>query len=287
MAEASDEAVRQAASLEKTISHIPDEPDSAASAVFAANQSLASLRKSYQRLEPSIFYVDPDSAAELLALPDPLLAGTTEPKADQLELMARSLENLSSLLQGGGGDRIGKIVSVWRYLQGESSYLLERLARFSPSWKAADPNNFRNGIFLASSRTAIGRIFQGIIAVSGDVIPNYWLEKSGAWREVNPPISEIAGRFRAVSDTYLGCGEDGEAVDGLFALVRQRSAIQADRTLLALEQSILLAEQLAAERGYTEESRILLKIQAEKVTNELILSAKALDIQFLVTSEGL
>jgi hypothetical protein len=151
------------------------------------------------------------------------------------------------------------------------------------SWQATDPGAFRRKYFLASPSTAIGRIFQGTLAVSGDLLPNYWLEKSAAWSDASPPVAEVAGRFRALRNIFAGRAAQYREVTGpgLVDLVREKSPWQADATLRALETSLRIAEHLSVATGDPSVARALLSAQAELVTSELTRSAGALGIRII------
>lgn len=283
MAAASRDAEQQARTLQEAVSSLASEPESPREALSIARLSLSFARQAYQQAEPAIFYVDPDSPEELAAMPDPLRAGAAKSEAKRLEQLAGSLENLDALVTTGARDHMQQIISLWVYLDAETASLREELDGLAAGWDAAQESSFRQRFFLRSPRTAIARIFQGVIAVAGDLLPNYWLREGAGWSSDRPPLAEVAGRFRAVRNVY-----DGRALQyglvggpGLIDLVREKSPQQAEATRQSLERSAVLADRLALEPGNTAEARAFLHLQAEQVTRDLILAAKALGIEII------
>lgn len=282
MEKASRDAEQQAASLQNAVASMA-EPEAAQEALSVARLSLSFARQAYQQAEPSVFYVDPESSAELVALPDPLGAGALKPEAKRLEQLAGSLENLDALVASGPRKHFDPIISLWLYLDAETASLRDELNGLASGWDAAQESSFRQRYFLQTPPTAVARIFQGIIAVTGDLLPNYWLGDGGGWNDERPPLAEVAGRFRAVRNIYAGRATQYGLVNGpgLIDLVREQSPLQADTTMQVLERSLLLAERLALEPGDPAQARSFLRLQAEEVTRQLILSAGAIGIEII------
>jgi hypothetical protein len=279
MAKASRDAEEQATSLQKAVASFV-QSESPQESLSLARVSMSLAREAYQQAEPSIFYVDPEAPQELASLPDPLRVGTPRSEIGKLGQMARTLQELESLTAIGFTKQVDPIVSRWLTLRSQTSSLRKELDRLADGWDEAEDSAFRQRFFLRSTPNAIARIFQGIIAVSGDLLPNYWLRPGGGWSDARPPLPEVIGRLRAIRNIYAGRAVEYGLAEGpgLFDLVQERAPEQAGITLRSVDNALLMAEQLALTPGDAAQARALLLYLSEEVTQSLIKSAGALDI---------
>jgi len=283
MEEASRDMEEQTAQLQGAVLAMAAEPRAAREALSIARMSLSFARQAYHQVEPSVFYVNPDSAEELAALPDPLQAGTAATEAGRLGALAASLDELDRLAARPSRYNVQRMMSLWYRLDGESASLREALTGLAGGWAESEKRSFRQRFFVPSPRPAVARIFQGVLAVTGDLLPNYWLQDGGGWSDRQPPLAEVSGRLRAVRNIYAGRARlhGSSGAPGLVDLVREQSPVQAESTLRTLEAALSTAETLAHHPGDPLQARAMLLQQAEQATRELILAAKALGIEII------
>ena len=275
---ASSTAVAEAANFERAARRAAVAPSSAAAELSAAVESYSSAKRSYQRAEAAVFYVDPESPEELTAQPDPLGAGGVVPTVDAFAEIDARLEKLARLTADGiDEDSIGEILGVLPDLAGWSGRLRSDMEALARAWDPASPESFRQRYFLAAPELAAARIFQGLLAQSGDVLPERRL------RGVIKP-AEVTGRTGALRDLYLGVTAESPAGQGLHDYVFAAAPAQAMATYGSIAQAAALAEALAlAPRN--EETRRQLLAALENVTRQLELAAAAVGIRIIEAAE--
>lgn len=275
---ASAAAATEAASFERAAKRASVAPSSAAMELSAAMESYSSAKRSYQRAEAAVFYVNPDSTDELSAQPDPLGAGAVVPVTDAFAEIDAQLQKLARLTTDGiDEDSVGEVLGILPDLAGWSGRLRSDMEAIARAWDPESADSFRQRYFLAEPELAVARIFQGLLAQSGDVLPERRLNGL-----INP--ADVTGRTGALRDLYLGVTEDRPAGEGLHDYVYAAAPAQAMATYGAIAQAAALAEALAlAPRN--EETRRQLLGALENVTRQLELSASAVGIQIVETVE--
>lgn len=275
---ASAEAAEQSAEFESRARKAATAPASATGDLSGAIGSLAKAKRSYQKTEAAVFYVDPDSAGELSAQPDPLGAGAEDYAVDAFAEIERRLEKLVRLTAGEmNEEKLQEVLTVLPELAGWSGRLRSDMQAIAEAWAPGAASNFRESYFLASPEAAVARIFQGLLAQSGDILPRRWLR--GA---VIP--DEVTGRTDALRDLYLGISEENPGGKGLHDLVFAAAPAQAMATYGAMAQAAALADALALAPS-NEETRRQLLVSLENVTRQLELSAAAVGIQVVDVAE--
>ena len=275
---ASSAAVGQAAEFESAARKAAVAPVSASADLAEAVGALAEAKRSYQKAEAAVFYVNPESADELSAQPDPLGAGAEDEVIDAFAEVERSLDKLVRLTADElDEEKLGEVLTALPELAGWSGRLRADMQAIAEAWSPGAASSFRERYFLASPDMAIARIFQGLLAQSGDVIPRLWLD--GA---VKP--DEVTGRTDALRDLYLGISEENPGGKGLHDLVFAAAPAQAMATYGAMAQAAALADALALAPG-NEETRRQLLVALENVTRQLELSAAAVGIQIVEVAE--
>lgn len=271
---ASAAAVEQAAKFESAARKAAVAPISASGDLSEAVDSLAQAKRSYQKAEAAVFYVNPDSAEELTAQPDPLGAGVEEYAADAFAEINRRLEKLARLTSGDMDDeKLQQILVELPELAGWSGRLREDMQAIAEAWRPGVSSNFRGNHFLASPDLAVARIFQGLLAQSGDVLPRRWLRGAVA-------PDEVTGRTAALRELYLGISDQNPGGQGLHDLVFAAAPAQAMATYGAIAQAAALADALALAPS-NEETRRQLLASLENVTRQLEFSAAAVGIQIV------
>jgi len=275
---ASSAAATEAASFERAARRAAAAPSSAATELSAAMDSYASAKRSYQRAEAAVFYVDPASTDELVAQPDPMGAGAAVTTVDAFAKIEAQLEKLTRLAAAGiDEDSVGEVLGILPDLAGWSGRLRADMEAMARAWDPAVPGSFRERYFLAAPELAVARIFQGLLAQSGDVLPARWLD--GVIKS-----SEVTGRTAALRDLYLGVTEESPAGEGLHDYVYVAAPAQAMATYGAIAQAAALAEALALAPRNKETRRQLLGA-LDNVTRQLELSAAAVGIRIVEAPE--
>lgn len=274
LATATSEAATQAKRLSAAISRVAAAPETAAAELPEAEESLAASRAAYLQAEASIFYADPESKGELSALPDPLGSGSSTGENNAFaELAAR----IDALAESAGGNLDASGVAAAKAaladLSSRSQELQTEMESLAQAW-GDEPGNFRKRYFLASPDGAVARIFQGLLALSGDVLPGRSLADG-------QPVSadDVIGRVDALSDLYSG--GDGSAL-GLDDLVAASSPEQAAAVTAALARAKALSDALRTAPANAD-TRAQLLNALDEVTRGLTSSASALGIQILDT----
>lgn len=275
---ASAAAVEQAARFESAARKAAVAPVSASGDLAEAIDSLAQAKRSYQKTEAAVFYVDPESVEELSAQPDPLGAGIEDYTVDAFAEIERRLEKLALLTaEEMNEEKLQQVLATLPELAGWSGRLRSDMLAIAEAWAPGAASNFRERYFLASPETAVARIFQGLLAQSGDVLPRRWLR--GA---VIP--DEVTGRTDALRNLYLGISEKNPGGKGLHDLVFAAAPAQAMATYGAIAQAAALADALALAPN-NEETRRQLLASLENVTRQLEFSAAAVGIQIVEADE--
>ncbi len=271
---ASADAVDQATKFEKAARQVAVAPVSASADLSAAVESLAQAKRSYQNVEAAVFYVDPESTDELAAQPDPLGAGAEESTADAFAEVNRRVEKLARLTNGEMDEaKLREVLTTLPELAGWSERLRADMQAIAEAWTPGAAENFRERYFLASPDAAMARIFQGLLAQSGDVLPRRWLQGEIA-------ADEVTGRTDALRNLYLGISEKHPGGKGLHDLVFAAAPAQAMATHGAIAQAAALADALAL-APTNEETRRQLLVALENVTRQLELSAAAVGIRII------
>ena len=268
-----------AAAFEKSVRRLAVAPVSAAAEWPAALASLAAAKHHYRAAEAAVFYVDPGSPEELAAQPDPCGAGAGAAAADAFAEIDRCVDRLSRLTAGGADETaLGEVLETLPELAAWSSRLRTDLQAFAGAWDPAAAGGFRAKYFLASPpEHAVARIFQGLLAQSGDVLPRRWLD--------GPVVpAEVAGRTAALRDLYLGITEAHPEGRGLHDLVFAAAPAQAMATWGAIARAAALAEALALAPA-NPETRRQLRVALEETTRQLALSAGAVGIRIVELPE--
>lgn len=273
-------AAEEADNFSAAMQRVASDPAAAQEEFAGAMKALSAVQQSYRKAEAAVFYVDPESPAELSAQPDPLGAGAAEPTSDSLSEISSLLKELSVAAKGDVDPE--KILPLLRDLASRSQQLSGEMDALAAAWRESD-SSFRERYFLASPENAVARIFQGLLALSGDVLPNRWIQAGAAGA---PTADEITGRIDALRGMYLGGRDDGSAGDtpGLDDLVSAVSPLRA----AAAEASIAQAAALSKALKYSpqnEEIRRQLLASLDEVTRQLTLSAQALGIKVEETGE--
>jgi len=271
---ASATAVEEAASFARTVRRLAVAPVSAADEWPAAAASLAAAKRSYQTAEAAVFYVDPASPEELAAQPDPFGAGAESGAGDAFAEIDRRLARMARATAGGNdGDAWPELLGLLPELAAWSGRLHADLQSLADAWDPAAAGGFREKYFLASPEHAVARIFQGLLAQSGDVLPRRWLDGRSV-------PAEVTGRTAALRDLYLGVSEEHPAGRGLHDLVFAASPAQAMATYAAIARAVALAEALALAPGHAE-TRRQLRAALEEVTRQLEVSAAAVGLRIV------
>lgn len=277
MAASSEAAAGQAEELQAATRKI-----SAASAggqLLAAEASLADANDAYRQAEVAVFYANPDVVEELSALPDPLGVGNTEGSKPTLAALQARLDRLRKLARSSGGDVPAEAaIATWLELGTDLSRMKDDLRAFAKAWDPSDPSNFRNRVFVEDTGGAVARIFQGLLAMTGDVLPSKWLDPAAGWSPEEPRADEIAGRIEAVWNIY-----EGSPSPGLKDLVSEVSPTQDFAVQVALARALTLARSMANTPVAAETRRQLL-LSLGNATRELTLAAELLGIRIVDTA---
>ncbi len=273
-------AAEEAGNFNEAMQRVASSPADAAEEFAGAVKSLSAVQQSYRQAEAAVFYVDPSSVDELNAQPDPLGAGSAEATSDSLSEISAMLKDLSAAAKSDlDGEAIDKILPVLGSLASRSQQLSGEMEQLAAAWRDSD-SSFRERYFMASPENAVARIFQGLLALSGDVLPNRWMS-AGV-----PAADEIVGRIDALRSIYVGGRDDGSAGDtpGLDDLVSAISPLRAAAAEASIAQAAALSKALKFSPENAETRRQLL-MALDEVTRQLTLSAEALGIRVEETAQ--
>lgn len=284
LSDATANAAEEVSNFAAVVESAAADPVSTASDFTAAVESLSAANQSYCLAEASVFYVDPESADELNAQPDPLGAASGESASNAFTEMSTMLNEIAAATKGDlDAAALDKVLLIVRDLATRSRQLSGDMEELAAAWRESD-TSFRERYFMASPENAVARIFQGLLAMSGDVLPNRWLAADGTATDTVPAAADISGRVDALRDMYLGAGADGSSADtpGLGDLVAAVSPLRAAATEVAIAQAAALAKALEFSPDNAETKRQLLFSLGE-VTKQLTLSAETLGIRVVET----
>lgn len=273
---AASEALLNAAKLRETMAGASQDLPDTAKNLAEAERALAEALASYQQAEIAVFYVNPDSADELALQPDPLGAGTGEEGVDAFAEIADRLSEIGKFAKNGiRENEVSRAVTLLLELTALTERLEADLGVLSAAWEPGGDANFRESIFLISTQQAVARIFQGMLAISGDVLPRRW--PGGA----KVDAAQVDGRVRALGLIFEGRSEQEP---GLRAVVSDSSPDHAAAVQASLARAAALAEALktAPESGDTQKQ--LLSALGD-VTRQLALAAEALGIRIVEVRE--
>jgi hypothetical protein len=270
-------AVERAGDVGRLLARTLTSPSTAATELSAAEQALADALASYQQAEGAVFYVDPGVPEELSAQPDPLSAAGEELRPDAFREIAVRLERLKKFAEEGFREsELSEASAAMAEVAALTVRLETDLAALAAAWEPGDGGNFRASRFLASTPWAVARILQGMLAISGDVLPRKWL---GTEAPVDPP--QVRGRVRALEVMFAG-GPEG--APGLRALIAVKSPGQAAALEAALARAAALSD--ALQEGPADgETRRQLLAALDAVTRELTRAAEGLGIEIVEVRE--
>ncbi len=281
------QAAEEAGNFSEAMQRVAAEPAAAGEEYAGAMESLRAVQQSYRQAEAAVFYVDPSSADELNAQPDPLGAGSLEVMPGSLAEISAMLKDLSAAAKGDLDEAaIEKILPLLRSLASRSTRLSGEMEQLASAWRDSD-SSFRERYFLASPENAVARIFQGLLALSGDVLPNRWMAAAGGETAGVPAADEISGRIDALRNIYLGGRDDGSVGDtpGLDDLVSAVSPLRAAAAEASIAQAAALSKALKFSPQNAETRRQLL-VALDEVTRQLTLSAGVLGIRVEATDQN-
>lgn len=268
-ARATSEAVKNATAVRDSLSEAPNDNDALLGALRKAQKYLAAAKQSYLESEASVFLVDPDSPDELRSQPDPFGVAIPGANRSPIDALQSSLKKLEALLEGPldsskAADLLSEANSISSLLQQTESGLQE----MANAWKPGNAGNFRSRYFLNSPDAALARIFQGLLAMTGDLLP---ATVAGNRHGDN---AEIATRVDAVRQIYLGKDEN---TPSLHLLVQQASPVQAALTRASIARSSALVSVLEIMPG-SESAKSQLAPALQDLTRQLTFAANALGI---------
>lgn len=263
-------AVEETMSVRRAISRAAEVPAEAGSQLLEAQKSLSAASDAYRKAEATVFMVDPDSVEELRAQPDPLRAASQGGRDETMAELAAALEKMDALLARPLD--AGKAETLLAEAQGVGAKIdkLEAgLRGLADAWSADDAKNFRQQFFLSSSMEAVARMFQGLLAMTGDLVP-------GRLSSPDDP-AEISSRLTAVKEIYLGDKEGTEQQPSPHLLVQQASVVQAALTRASIARAAALAGVLEL-APQDDRLRAQLGTSLADVTRQLTFAAESLGI---------
>ena len=264
--------------MSSSLSDSEGDVDSLAESVARAKTSLSLARQAYRKSEAAVFFVDPDSADELRAQPDPF--GVASPTVDNkaIEQLEAALTKLEGLLDGSiDASNAGALLVEAKSVAVELANLEKGLREMAEAWQLQDAANFRSKYFLQSPEGAVARVFQGLLAMTGDLLP------SGLVSDEENSSSDTAARMNAVREIYLGTVDEAESDVSLHALVQQASPVQAALTRASIARAVALASVFELSPG-NEPVADQLSPALQDVTRQLTAAAQSLGI-VVVTGE--
>jgi len=274
---ATEASVEETANVLGALARIQSAPLTVADELKIAEASLAAAKEAYQQAEAAVFYVDPDSAQELIAQPDPLGVAT----AGGQDLFARWERLVASLDiredEPLTADKLSSLVVPFAELKKTSEELAAALEGFAAAWRTGESKNFRSAYFSSSPDLAVARIFQGLLALTGDVMP-------ARLAATDFTAEEFQHRVNAVANIYFGVSSGGEAVAdgsvGVHDLVFRASPAQALAAAAALQRAKVLAASIQLSPTDPELTRQA-GLTLSDLTTQLIASARSLGIMVI------
>jgi hypothetical protein len=269
--DATAQAADGAASIRLALARAAEEPAQAISQLLEAKASLSDTAEAYRKAEASVFLVDPESAEEILAQPDPFRAGTPGARDKTLAELSASLAKMDELLSRPLNQTSAALLLSEAQSAGTKIVELEvGLAGMAEAWADGDKVNFRRQYFLPSAEGAVARVFQGALAMTGDVLPRLL-----ASAETN--AAEISERLAAVKELYAGSAEAAPDSPSLQLLVQEAAPVQAALTRASIARAAALAGVLEISPD-NQDLRADLASSLADVTRQLTLAAQSLGI---------
>ncbi|MBJ7258234.1 MAG: hypothetical protein JHD33_01755 [Chthoniobacterales bacterium] len=271
-------AAEQTTSVRRALSRAAKTPGEITASLLEAKKFLSAARDAYGKAEASVFLVDPDSADELRAQPDPLGAGSPAGRALLMSDLVSSIDAMEEILSRPlDSSAAGTLLSEARATEAKIEKLESGMCGLAAAWKGGEADNFRGKFFLPSSETAVARMFQGLLAMTGDVLPGLL-----AARGYDP--AEVCSRLVAVREIYTGSIDAPEGDPSLCLLVQQASPVQAALTRASIARAAALAGVLAISPD-SEKVRAQLASSLDDVTRQLTFAAGCLGI-VVVAQDG-
>lgn len=271
-------ASEQTVSAKKAFFRAMESPSEAEVDLVSVREALAAASDAYHKAEAAIFLVDPYSIEELRLQPDPFGVGVPGSPEDKITSEVASLiKKMEKMLSRPlKAEDAPALFDLAQNLGAKIDELEAGLKGFADAWQENTKENFRSKFFLNSAEGAVARIFQGLLAVTGEVIP---ARLDG---EQNNQL-EISAGLDAVKDIYLGSDEPTANEPSPHLLVEQASIVQAALTRASIARSVALAELLQI---FPDDKplRGQLRTSLEDVTRQLTLAAQSLGI-VIITSE--
>lgn len=264
-------AAEEAASSRLAVEQATGNEAEARSLLLQAAESLSLASSAYLKAESAVFFVDPGSKEELIAQPDPLGSGALGGSVDELDDLTKALEEIDQLLtQPLNREAVERAMREVESISPKISDLETSLRGFANAWTASDQDNFRNAFFLYPPEEAVARIFQGLLALSGDILP----ARLSATKESTSGMYESLGGVR---EMYIGPVAELDNSSSLYALVDQKSPIQAALTRASLARAVALAGVLDVVPE-SDSTREQLQAALSDLTKQLTLSAESIGI---------
>ncbi len=273
LTEATTSAAGEATRFEQLVTRVAAAPLSAAASFPEALEAFDQAQQSYQQAEVAVFYVDPESVDELLAQPDPLgVAGAGEAENAVARITA-GIEELSLMVTADADrDTLGEVLVVLRELREGAKHLREGLDALAAAWDEEVDESFRQRYFLSDPEASVARIFQGLLAQSGDVLS-----------ERSPAPEVLAAGAAALRDHYLGITSRWPGGLGVHDLVYAAAPAQAMATYAAIARAVALAEAWQ-HRPTDEEIPRQLPLAWAEVTRQLEWAAEAVGVRVIDTA---
>lgn len=270
-------AANETAVARRALSRATESSDEAKDRLSEAKKSLVSATEAYRKAESTVFFVDPESVEELRAQPDPLHvgSGSSGKSGDELAALGRSLEKTEKLLSGpADAAKAAALLEEAKIIAAKIDAVESGFRDLADAWKGDSGDNFRGKFFLSSSQGAVARMFQGLLAISGDLLP-------GKLDSEPADPAEISSRLRAVREIYLGSPDDVTARATPHQLVQEASPVQAALTRASVARALALAEVLEISPDAVA-LRKQLATALDDLTRQLTFAAGSLGIEISV-----
>ncbi len=159
-----------------------------------ANLALSTAYHAFLQAESAVFYPDPEAEAGW-SLPFGGLDETSSwPETPGFAALDQSLAAYPSLPIAPFGSP-GTRSEALENLKAETQSLRTSLQDFATDWDPDFPDNFRNQIFLPDSSAATRKIFQGLLAVTDQLIFE---------RSASPNRDRLISRLEGIKGIYDG-----------------------------------------------------------------------------------
>ena len=157
--------------------------------------ALATAYHAFLQAESAVYYPDPDDEDEWARPFGSLYSAILLPETPGFAPVKQSLAVYPSLPRASYGNP-GPRGQALEALKAETIALRTSLQDFASAWEPDSPDNFRNRTFLADSPAAIKKIFQGLLAVTDQLI----LERSAS----SSDRDRLIGRLEGIKVIYDG-----------------------------------------------------------------------------------